>query len=100
VPPDAVCAPTEAAAHPWIDGELTPAEAAAFGRHLDACPPCRTHVAELWRFLAAVRRVAASAPAAPAPLRLRVRDLAARWHARDATAHEPVAATAAAVVPE
>ena len=28
---------------PFVDGEATPADTAAVGAHLDACPPCRKH---------------------------------------------------------
>lgn len=83
----AVCPATEIEAHAWLDGELAPRAAGGFAAHLDACAPCRAHVAALGRFLAAVRRPPARPPVAPASLRLRVRDLAACWHAHDASTH-------------
>lgn len=27
----------------WIDGELTPSQAEILCRHLDICPPCKSH---------------------------------------------------------
>jgi anti-sigma factor RsiW len=65
-------------AHAWVDGELSLPAARAFAEHLRACGPCRTHVADLTRFLRTVRAGARRA-AEPAPARLRalVRTLAA-----------------------
>jgi anti-sigma factor RsiW len=69
-----------------VDGELPPAATAALKAHLRGCRPCRAHVAALRRLVTALRRQGAHQPAAPAALRARAREIAARWHAADAAA--------------
>lgn len=79
------CPSTEARTDALLDGELSAGAAAALGAHLRVCPPCRAHVDALRRLLVAVGRQRTHAAPAPASLRARVRALAARWHATDAT---------------
>lgn len=37
------CQTALTAIYPWIDGELSEAEAATLCAHLDFCPPCKSH---------------------------------------------------------
>jgi anti-sigma factor RsiW len=93
---DAACPATAAQAHAWLDGELPAGAAAVLDAHVRACGPCRAHVAALRRLLAVLRRQRAHQPPAPATLRARARELAARWHQRDAGAVDAASAAPAA----
>jgi anti-sigma factor (TIGR02949 family) len=72
------CEDAARALDPYVDGELGPAEAAAFRQHLEACPVCRRRLEQRTALRQAIRRV----PYRPAPERLRARVATAprpRW---------------------
>jgi anti-sigma factor RsiW len=62
--------------HELLDGELSPAAATALREHLRRCAACRTRVARLERFLAAVRRQRRRPAGLPDTLRHRLREIA------------------------
>jgi len=56
----------------WLDGRLGSAEIALLEDHLSACGACRAE----WQSIQKLDRLLASAPMAPAPVRVRVRVMA------------------------
>jgi anti-sigma factor RsiW len=98
-PSRAACPSTAAHADAWLDGELSPGASAALEAHVRGCGACRTHVDARRRLAAALRRQRAHEPPAPASLRARVRELAARWHEAEARADAVCAAAAAGAPP-
>ena len=72
------CPEVEGVLDAYVDGELTPAEAAAVRAHLDACPVCRERVA----VRSALGRLIRLVPYYAAPDRLRVAVATTRRPAR------------------
>jgi anti-sigma factor RsiW len=62
--------------HALLDGELSPAVAAALREHLLRCPACRGRVERLERFLTALRRLRRRPSELPDTLRHRLREIA------------------------
>jgi anti-sigma factor RsiW len=56
------CGGVRARLSAWRDGELDAGEARAVARHLDACPSCASHQAELGRCLGALGELGALSP--------------------------------------
>jgi anti-sigma factor RsiW len=55
----------EGTIHAWLDGALSPEEAARANAHVEGCPQCQTAVAEARGFIAASSRILTALDDAP-----------------------------------
>ncbi|HEX7119838.1 MAG TPA: zf-HC2 domain-containing protein [Longimicrobiales bacterium] len=69
------CRDAVARLYEYLDGELTPDDAAAVRRHFELCKRCYPHLSFCQAFQDALRRAAQGRPCAPEHLRRKLAEL-------------------------